>query len=283
LESVGTGGYGLGGYDDSEQDESEDGAVVQDNSRIISNLEQEQEVSKLPVLPPLKSGLKYLDEICDGFAPGELVVLSGAPKHGKSLFMKTIVNNLYGKQHKFSLVFSYEETKQEFYNKFPNRSKDIVFYVPRNLKPYDIEWIVAMAKEAKEQVGISAIFIDHGHYMFELSMANNISLGIGDIIRKLKILAVSEELVVFLVWHLMKVEINDEDDLKGSMLRDCGLLLGELDTLLFSFRAVKSDGIVCDETYSSIVVDRTRRTGVMHKVVPVRKVGYYIKEHEEVL
>lgn len=279
LEPDWTSSDGFSGYSDCEQNESED----VNESRIITNIEQEQEVSLLPVLPPLKSGLKYLDEICDGFVPGELVVLSGAPKHGKSLLLKTMVKNLYEKLNKFSLVLSYEETKREFYNKFPNRSKDLVFFVPRNLKPYDIEWILSVAKEAKEQAGVSAIFIDHGHYMFELSMANNVSLGIGDIVRKLKILAVQEELVVFLVWHLMKGEINDEDDLKGSLLRDCGLLLGELDTLLFSFRAVKSNGIVCDETYSSIVVDRTRRTGVMHKVVPVRKVGYYIEEHEGVL
>lgn len=244
---------------------------------IISNIEQHLLTSKEPAVPPYKCGFPILDEFVDGYVPGEFVVLSGSPKHGKSLLMKTFIRNFF-EAGAFSLVFSYEEMPKQFYQGFPNGSQDLLFYVPQELKAFDIDWIKERIREAKEEVGISLVFIDHGHFLFDMSMRNNASLHIGDIARQLKLTAIQQGLVIFLIWHIQKGEIKNESDLDGSMLRDSGMLLGELDTLLFTFRQVKSTGLIAEPEYSSVVVDRTRRSGAFKQIVPIIKRGYYFEE-----
>lgn len=247
-------------------------------SRITTNLAQIEEIEKMPEVDPLLCGFPSVDEICEGFAPGEFIVLSGSPKHGKSLLMKTFIRNFY-RSGKFSLVFSYEEMPREFYKGFENRAKDLLFFVPTELKAFDIDWIKEITYECKSEMGVDCIFIDHGHFLFDMSMRNNASLHIGDIARQLKNLATQNGLVVFLIWHITKEDIRSEDDLRGSLLRDSGMLLGELDTLLFTFREVKtSDGLVSNETYSSIMVERTRRSGAWRRSVPIYKKGHCFTE-----
>lgn len=246
-------------------------------SRITTNLAQQEVIEQEPDVIPYKCGFQTIDDICEGFAPGEFIVLSGSPKHGKSLLMKSFIKNFY-KQNLFSLVFSYEEMPREFYKGFENHSKNLLFYVPKTLKAFDIKWILDVTLEAKEELGINCVFIDHGHFLFDMSMRNNASLHIGDIARQLKQLATNNGLVVFLVWHIEKKDIRSEEDLRGTLLRDSGMLLGELDSLLFCFRSVKSDGIVANETYSSVKIDRTRRSGAFERIVPIRKDGYYFTE-----
>lgn len=246
--------------------------------RITTNQAQIEIIEQEPEVEPFKSGFPMIDEACEGFAPGEFIVLSGKPKHGKSLFMKTLIRNFY-RDGKFSLVFSYEEMPRQFYKGFPNRSKDILFYVPTKLKAFDIEWIKDITIECKQELGIDCIFIDHGHFLFDMSMRNNASLHIGDIARQLKQLATNLGIVVFLIWHIQKADVRSEDDLHGDLLRDSGMLLGELDSLLFIYREVKaSDGLVSAETYSSCVVERTRRSGAFMRTIPIYKKGYCFEE-----
>jgi len=245
---------------------------------IISNLDQEYLISQMPDLPRVKSGLKTIDEICDDFAMGELVVLSGCPKHGKSLLVKTMMKNMYHSGN-ITMLFSYEETPRELYTKFPNRSRDILFYVPSKLETKNVKWLEEAIDKAMNDLGVKIFFIDHGQKLGMLSNHHSGAEVWGDMAQDIKEIARSKEIIVFLVWHLAKNTVRREEDLTGDLLRDTGMLLGELDTLLMNFREVKtSDGIVQAETYSSIVVERTRRTGEMMKTVPVVKRGYYLEE-----
>jgi intein/homing endonuclease len=54
-----------------------------------------------------------------------------------------------------------------------------------------------------------------------MSMRQNASLHIGDIARRLKRLAVEQDMVVILIWHIYKEKIETPDDLDQSLLRDC--------------------------------------------------------------
>lgn len=245
---------------------------------IISNLEQEREISKLPPLKRVKSGIKGLDELCQDFAYGELVVLSGCPKHGKSLLVKTMMNNMY-KNGNLSMLFSYEETPRELYEKFPNRSRDLLFYVPKKLETKNVHWLEEAIDTAIDDLGVKIFFIDHGQKLGMLSNKHSSAEVWGDMAQDIKEIARSRGILIFLVWHIQKQKVRKEEELTGDLLRDTGMLLGELDTLLMCFREVKtSDGIVQNETYSSIIVERTRRTGEMGKSIPVVKKGYYIEE-----
>ena len=254
----------------------EDLATYDGKDRVVSNLTLLEEFKNLPPVEPIDIGFPTINEWIGGVVPGELVVIGGLPKSGKSTLMKTCIRN-FSNQGRPPLVFSFEEQMRQFFETFDNKSQDILFYLPKELKAYDVNWICQRTLEAKDKLGIELVMIDHGHFLFEMS-GNNSSLDIGDCARKLKRMAVDEGLVVFLIWHLKKPQEEPTiESLDKSMLRDSGMLACELDTLLFNHRESKSEGLVqTDEGY--LKVDCTRRTGIYKKYIPIKKVGNYFEE-----
>jgi len=251
--------------------------IYDEEDRIISSLEEIEWIeANIKADTPFKCGLQTIDEALNGFVEGEFIILSGRPKHGKSLTMRTFINNFYVNGHT-SVVFSYEEQPRYFYQNFPNGGKETLFYVPRKLKANDIDWIIDRCIESKLKVGTKFVFIDHGHYLFRLASNQNSSGVVGEIGRRLKRLAVEEGLVIFLIWHIMKGNVLSVADLDQSLIRDSGLLAGEIDTLLFTYRTVKSDGI-CSTSESYITIDFSRRTGAMKLIVPIVKDGAFFRE-----
>lgn len=250
-------------------------SVYEGNDRIVSNLNKIEEIDNLPPIQPINTGFPVLDEWIQGTVHGELVVFGGKPKSGKSLLMKTFIRN-FSSAGKPPLVFSFEEQIRQFFESFENKSKDMLFYVPNELKVYDVGWIKERALEAKAKVGTEIIMIDHGHFLFQMSQTQS-SLDIGDVARDLKRFAVENNFVIFLIWHLRKVKIESIEDYDMELLRDTGMLAGELDTILFLHRDVESDGLTQrDESY--IRIECTRRSGVFKRVVPIRKEGAYFRE-----
>lgn len=244
--------------------------------RIVSSLQKVMEIDNMPPVNPIHLGFPILDEWIEGVVNGELWVLSGEPKSGKSTIMKTFIRNL-SKNGEHPVVFSFEEQMRYFLETFENKSKDILFYMPNQMIPYSVDWVCERAIEAKEKMGSRVVFIDHGHYLFEMSSKQNGALDIGDCARKLKIMAIEEDMVVILLWHIRKARIESIDDLDMELLRDTGMLAGEMDGLIFTHREVKADGI-SQQDQSFLKVDRTRRTGVFKRVIPIRKEGAYFHE-----
>jgi replicative DNA helicase len=244
--------------------------------RVVSSLQKIMEIDNLPPVQTIKTGFPVLDEWMLGMAQGELVILSGVPKSGKSLLMKTWIKNL-SQSGQHPLVFSFEEQTRYFLESFENKAKDILFYMPNVIKAYDVDWIIERVVEAKEKIDTKVVFIDHGHFLFEMSNMNNSSLTIGDCARKLKRLAVDEDVVVILIWHLYKTKIESIDDLDKEQLRDSGMIACEMDSLIFTHREVKSDGMTqLEESY--LKLDVTRRSGAFKRVIPIKKVGPYFEE-----
>ena len=246
---------------------------------IISSLQYLDYLEKnVPDVPPIYTGMEMLDEYLNGFVPGEFIVLSGKPKHGKSLLMKTFINQFY-QRGTLSVVFSYEEQPKQFFKSFDEGGKNILFYMPRKLKANDHHWIEERAIEAKEKAGVKIVFIDHGHYLFRMVEHANISSVVGDITRNLKRMAVNEGLIVFLIWHLKKTQGVTLESLSDEDLRDSGMVSAESDVLTFNYRQVKSNG-VCTEESSYLKIAHSRRTGVMQKTIPLIKAGAYFREME---
>ena len=116
------------------------------------------------------------------------------------------------------LWFSYENTPAQFFRKFQNVDLPL-FYLPMSNKPYDLSWFTDRVKEAILKYDIKVIMIDHLHYILDLFQSKNSSIDIGNLLRNLKILAVENELVIFLVAHTKQPkDFNDPD--MGS-IRDC--------------------------------------------------------------
>ena len=250
-----------------------------DDDKVISNYEMLQIVNSKPKRPTLKTEFyPTLNNLIGGFMEGEFIVITGATKMGKTLFCQSLTRDFFNDQE-YPLWFTYEEPADQFLNCFPLKSEDITFYMPRILKPYDIEWVIERIKEAKLKYSCRTVFIDHLHYLFDMSVLRNPSLSIGSFVRKLKRLAIEEEIVIFLICHTNKSKVEDEEDMDYTNLRDSSFIGQEADCVLFIHRKTESDGIVqSNETLLKICFHR--RTGVMQQVIPLIKESAYLKELE---
>lgn len=245
---------------------------------VITSLEKLEEIRQLPDEPIIETGFKTLDEMMEGMVSGELIILTGGVKSGKSLLMRSMINNLYARYRMRPLVFSYEEMPKWFFRGFDNMTQDIVFYMPRTQKASDVDWLIHVSKKAIAEKGVKIIFIDHGHYLFNLNDNENTSRAIGGIARKLKYdLAVAEGVIVIVIWHIKHIRPRSAEELTYDLIRDSGLIAGELDTCIGMFRKVESNDIVQTEE-SKIKLLLARRSGALDRIIPVKKEGNYLRE-----
>ena len=223
----------------------------------------------------IKSEFPYLDEVINGFEPGELIVISGRPKSGKSLLLQTLTRN-FAHQQAYTCWFSYELTTKQFLRCFP---KLPISYMPQLLRVSDLEWLDERCWEAKLKYDIKIAMIDHLHYLLEMSRMRNPSLEIGAVLRRLKQIAIERNIVVFVVCHMGKLEMEKEPT--GNDIRDSSFTLQEPDTVILIWR-VKDE--YPKENEAVIKVEMSRRTGVRDKAFTVKKINGWLEElrHEDV-
>ena len=154
------------------------------------------------------TGLMGLDECVDGFRKGQLVVLSGPPKHGKSSLAKTFTKSFTAQGIK-CVWFSYELAYEELFENFPMENLD--FYVPNVLRSGNLDCVQERILEAKFKHGATIAFIDHLDYLRDPNVllrgiSVNYTVYLGGIVQRLKSLAVEYGLVIFLLAHLTKTK-----------------------------------------------------------------------------
>lgn len=245
--------------------------------KVVSNISKAEYYSSLPPVEPINIGLPLINEYLKGVTPGELIVIGGHPKSGKSTLARTIIRNLSLAGNP-PLVLSYEEPDDQLLTKFDNWSKDITFYMPNKMKAFDVNWVESRCLEAREKYGTLITFVDHGQFLFEVTAQTN-ALTVGNAAKKIKNVARENKIIIFLMWHLAKPDNKTVTlaQMNEHQLRDTQVLLNELDSLILTYRGVKSDGIVQTEE-SYVKVQMTRRSGVYERIVPIAKVGNYFEE-----
>ena len=249
---------------------------------IITNFEWIQNIKKRPKPSHIiLSGYKGIDDACGGWRPGELYVVTGFTKCGKTLFCKSLTKHMHDQQE-FPLWFSYEETEEQFLSGFPNMSEGLIFYMPRHIKPNSIKWMFDRIEEAIKLYNVRMVFIDHLHYLFDMSMLRNPSLAIGDYVRKIKRFAVQYNITIFLVCHTTKAKVDSEDDISYTSIRDSSFIAQESDCVFFVHRRTVSDGIV-RATEAFVKVEFHRRTGAYGEIVRMVKGEHYLREVGAVL
>lgn len=217
----------------------------------------------------LHSQLPYLDRCLDGgFESGELITISAPPKTGKTLLAQTLTTNFLD-QHQYALWFQYEVTPRRFLNAFPDLPK---FYIPMRLEANDLLWLKNRILEGIYKHGISAVFIDHLHFLFDMLTKGNMSLEIGRVVRFLKQLAIEHNIVIFLICHMTKIARDQEPD--DSHIRDSSLVGAESDTVLILWRDAKK------ENQAVLKVRYARRSGAMDKKIRLIKANGLLRELE---
>jgi predicted ATP-dependent serine protease len=215
----------------------------------------------------VRSKLPSLDAATEHFHDGELIAVSGPTKNGKTLLAQTLTKN-FAEQQYFSLWFSYEVTPRGFMNCFDDSDLPL-FYMPEALKARSLEWVEGKILQGLEKKNTRIVFIDHLHYLFDLVQQHNVSLSIGNVIRRLKSLAVANQLIIFLLCHTTKPGV-DGNELSYNSIRDSSFVSQESDSVFMVQRTGESTGMVRVEFH--------RRTGCFQRKVPLVKVGKYFVE-----
>ncbi|MDE2104798.1 MAG: AAA family ATPase [Patescibacteria group bacterium] len=270
------------------------------NDQIITSHELAEELKKTEesVFKSM-TGMPTLDRLLGGVEAGELVIVTGPSGEGKTTMLMSITQNM-ANEGVDSVWFTLEVTPRQFIQKMTRTEKLPLFYIPRNgidtadpefvkaweknyKKRYEmIDWIEvkileAQAKAAAEGRNLRCVFIDHIHQIFSIErVERNISLELGDMVAKIKKIAVENNIVVFLVAH-------NKDPQEGATLReprkedirDSGLIVRLADTVIGVWRIPNDDDgtaarrkvIAEDDNKAKIRVFKNRREGKLGSFV----------------
>lgn len=197
-------------------------ARIQDKLAIVDLAEWRQTARDTDPINGARRGLsmgyKSLDDLTEGFEPGELIVLTGHTKHGKSKLAANIAWNVAMNGHNVLFVNT-EMTKIQVARRMNGmqRIDDIKGKIYINDRA-DLEYqdVTTMMEKAKE-LGVDMVVIDHLHFFSrsEDNQANQIS----KITKEFKEAAVNLELPVMLLAHVSQGDtskVPKVKDLKGS-------------------------------------------------------------------
>jgi hypothetical protein len=237
--------------------------------RIVPAMEMAIKFQNEPeFLISLRSGIPTLDSLTDGFRDGELITISGYTKNGKTLLAQTLTA-AFMEQGSFPLWFSYEVPARQFLRQFP---KVPHLFMPLDLKPNAMDWVEERILEALHKFNCRCVFIDHLHFLFDLGRSRNPSLDRGQVIRRLKGVAIREEIIIFLLCHTQQPKEGDEG-LSYEKIRDSSFVAQESDSVIMIARTPEKD-----KNYAVARVEFHRRTGVMKEKVFLEKSGWWLKE-----
>jgi replicative DNA helicase len=246
-----------------------------------------------------KTGFPTLDRLLEGVEEGELVIVTGPTGEGKTTMLMSITANLAS--HGIDGVwFTLEVTPRQFIKKMLKGNNELpMFYIPRrgfddadielvrlfekqhNRKFQMIDWLELKIKEAMgRESNLKAVFIDHIHQIFRLErVERSISLEIGDMVAKIKNMALKYGLVIFLVAHSRDDHQNTMREPRKEDIRDSGLISRLADTIIGVWRITNdADGsstrrkeINQGDNRAKIRVFKNRRTGELGWFVALHK------------
>lgn len=251
------------------------------DDQVVSSLDIAKEIKTRPEQNKLMTGIEGLDNILDGFREQQLIVISGITKHGKTSFAIDLTSRM-SETHPAWLPF--EESAEELIIKFQDRGEDPpLFYTPRQLTTNTLDWIEQKMIETKAKFDSKIVFIDH--LGFIIPRSDNEAQEIGRVMRGLKDLAKKWKLVVVLLAHLTKTQLDRHPNLED--LRGSAAIGQEADTVIFVWRKTTKDfktGEVTISNETNVSVQANRRSGKTGNVKLVYSNGHYLEQdwkHEE--
>lgn len=225
-----------------------------------------------------KTEIPMLDECVDGFRKGQLVVVSGPPKHGKSSFCQTLTKRFDQQGHKI-VWFSYELGYEELFEKFP--MENLSFYVPNYMENGNVKWIEDRVIEAKQKYGTEIVFIDHLDFLRDpdalKGIGLNLSAYVGSIVQKIKSLAVQQNILIFLMSHIRKNNWAGKELPSVEELRDSGQVAQLADIVLMIMRKISKTGEldIYDGNNGMLGVMANRHNGKTKKIPIVFNKGEF--------
>ena len=255
------------------------------DDRVVSSHELAGELKKTSDSDfIIATGIDTFDRLHEGgVEAGELIVVTGPTGEGKTTFLMSVTINMIKKKVQ-SVWFTLEVTPRQFLKKIKKEGEELpLFYLPRENIDGQLQWIEDRIIEAKVKHNIRVVFIDHLHQIFSMARVTgnvNLSIEIGDMVAKIKSIALQHNIVIFLVAH-------SKDDPSGSLrepkkedIRDSGLISRLADSIVGIWRVpndaeitnTRRKALVETDIKSKIRVFKNRRTGL---------VGAWFMEHDK--
>lgn len=250
------------------------------------------------------SNFSSFDEQIEGIETGEVVVVSGHTKNGKTLFAESWIRSMMEKSPLCkALFFSFEVKTKKLLLKYTD-NLNLPLYVPSTLKTMDFDWLFNHCKDAKENHGCSIVLIDHLHFMIDMNTKQNMSLNIGGFMRRLKQdIAIGLDMAVILIAHQGQAQKGNEASVNS--IRDSSFVAQEADSIIMVNRRKNLDEVELhdieskygifkrqkveqrdeafdDDEYSMklavVSIERARRSGVFEYKKLFKKVGDFLEE-----
>lgn len=236
-------------------------SLYEGSDEVISSSDYMEAMNRLrgdTSILKLMSGFPSLDRITEGFWEGNVVVISGPTKEGKTTFCQSLTINLH-KQGIYSLWFPFDTPGDELISRFKS---PIALYLPKkNPGEKKLEWIEKKIIEGLAKYGTRAIFIDHlGMLARATDDTQNHSTEISSIMMELKEIAIRWRVVIFLNHHIRKIQADQVPHYQD--LKDSSAPASDSDMVLMIWRKkTKREGIIFHENKSIVSVQTNRRSG----------------------
>lgn len=252
------------------------------DDRIVTSTELAAQLEDDPN-PTYNTGVGALDRILNGVEPGELILVSGPTGEGKTTLLMSITRNM-ARMAIPSLWFTLEVTPKAFIQKIKKGTGDSMplFYMPNRNTDNQLEWLEQRIIEAKVKDDVKVVFIDHVHQIFSLHKmkSGSLSLEIGDMVGKIKQMAIDHHLVIFLIAHTRDNSEKPNAEPRKEEIRDSGLISRLADAIILVWR-IKNDemdknkrpsNLDENDTMAKVRVVKNRREG---------RLGTFLMNHKD--
>lgn len=243
----------------------------------------------------IPTGIPSFDRLHEGgVEAGELIIITGPTGEGKTTWAMSVTRNMAMNGIR-SLWFSLEVTPRQFLKKISKGTEPPLFYLPNENTDNQVEWIEERIIEAKVKYNAKVVFIDHIHQIMSLARMNNknmnISWEIGDLVGKIKNIAITHNLTIFLIAHTKDDPTGSSREPRKEDIRDSGLISRLADSIVGIWRVTNSEEIdntrrkVLSEqdTRSKVRLFKNRRNGLLGAWFMQHNNHYLIEETNDVV
>lgn len=206
----------------------------------------------------IPTGFPSIDKLTLGMVGGELIIIAGPTSRGKTLLSMNIANNVAkigGRILFVTLEMTHEElTSRYMFTNGGWETEDFSLVAANTIfqQNDELDWqdIDGLIKNAKEQLDVDLVIIDHLHYFTR--ELQNVAEDLGRITKEFKKNAIRYNIPVILISHIRKLAKDEE--LSGDSLRGSSLIAQDADIVLMVNRDPETNAM-------GILIDKNRNRG----------------------